>query len=173
VKTLKLHLNREYKSVLSYVRKRVKDYPFWVNLGPGEDEDPVSLITIGYFFDEDGWWLTLVFDTRPGARPDGMWNHWIEENWLKFRFDFNLDKADMMDVKHYDPKWNEPKLMNEPRFVALLGNLCRDVLKDARQRGWFKDLPLAAKCAMNVEEMEGRYGWPAYKSLDTVGRVSK
>ena len=48
-------------------------------------------------------------------------------------------------------------------FVALFGDLLKDVLLKARADGVFKSLPKAEKCHMGVEEQEGRYGWPAHE----------
>lgn len=75
----RLDLRRHARKIATHVAQRVRDYPRYVNEGPGRDEDSVSQITLGYQFDQAGW-LALVFDTRPGASPDGAWSLWIDPN---------------------------------------------------------------------------------------------
>ena len=80
---LTLNLRKSAKQIRSHILERIRDYPVYINAGPGEDEDDISLITIGFQFDQDGW-LALVFDTRSEAGFDGTWNSYIEENALPF-----------------------------------------------------------------------------------------
>ena len=76
---MKLDLRKDRKSLLKYIKDRIRDYPVYENLGPGEDEDPIAQITLGYQFDQAGW-AALVFDTRADAAVDGVWQNYIEEN---------------------------------------------------------------------------------------------
>ena len=80
---MKINLKNDARKIYNHIKRRVKDYPKNINPGPGEDEDPISQITLGYSVDQSGW-IALVFDTRPGAEPDGEWNSYIEENMLEF-----------------------------------------------------------------------------------------
>lgn len=75
-KQLKLDLQRDQQKVRRYFERRIRDYSVHINLGPGEDEDPISLITIGFYASQGGY-VSLIFDTRPNAGPhhgfDGEW----------------------------------------------------------------------------------------------------
>ena len=52
---MKLDLRKDQKTIAKHIAERVRDYPMYVNNGPGEDEDPISLITLGFAFDQSGW----------------------------------------------------------------------------------------------------------------------
>ena len=44
-------------------------------------------------------------------------------------------------------------------IAECLGLMCRDALEQARKKGLFKKLPLAADCRLAVEDHDGNYGW--------------
>ena len=35
-----------------YIERRIKDYPAYVNLGPGEDDGPIKLITVRFYAEQ-------------------------------------------------------------------------------------------------------------------------
>lgn len=72
---MKLDLRKDYQGILKHIKERVQDDPVDINIGPGDDDDPESQITLGYAFVQSGW-ISLVFDTRPGADSDGEDGHW-------------------------------------------------------------------------------------------------
>lgn len=80
-KQLKLDLQRDQQKVRRYFERRIRDYSVHINLGPGEDEDPISLITIGFYASQGGY-VSLIFDTRPNAGPhngfDGEWTQYLD-----------------------------------------------------------------------------------------------
>src|SRR5687767_6127143 len=89
---MKVDLRKDYKAVSKHLHQRVRDYPKHINLGPGEDEDPISNITLGYQFDQAGW-VALVFDTRPKAGQDGEdgeWQAYIQETAQDFHHWFEV-----------------------------------------------------------------------------------
>ena len=67
---MRIDLKKDFERVVEHIAKRCKDYPVYVNAGPGEDEDAIRLITLGFQFDQAGW-IALIFDTRPTAEFDG------------------------------------------------------------------------------------------------------
>lgn len=153
-----LNLTKDYKELISHLKRRIKDYPVYVNAGPGKDADEISLITLGFSFEQSGWYA-LIFDTRPNATLDGHWQDFIEENCVEKKV-WCMDDVDSVDIKHYDPKWREPKTALDDRYIAkLFGKLLKEVLVEAKTTGLFDSLPLAKSCALCVEEHEGRYGW--------------
>ncbi len=167
----KLNFKSDYQKLLKHVRQRIKEYPKYINRGPGEDEDPISLITFGFSFEQSGWYA-LVFDTRPDAMPDGQWTLHIGANAVDCP-KWCLDDVESIDIQHYDPKWKEPRSLNDEVMAKQFGILLRDVLLECREKGYFGKLPLAKNCCMFVEEFEGRFGWPAYKQMRKIGRVQK
>ncbi len=67
---MKLNLQKDTQKLLRYIRQRIVNYPVYINLGPGNDEDPIALITFGYYIFQTGY-FAMVFDTRPDADSDG------------------------------------------------------------------------------------------------------
>lgn len=153
-----LHLAKDCREVLAHLRRRVKDYTVYINPGPGEDEDDITLITLGYCFEQYGWYA-LVFDTRPEAAIDGEWQEYIEETRVEKQV-WCMDDVHRVEIKHYDPAWREPKRAISDQYMAnLYGQLLKKVLVEANDAGLFQTLPLAAGCVLCIEEFEGRYGW--------------
>jgi hypothetical protein len=76
---MKLDLQKDAQKIGRYIQQRVRDYPVFINLGPGKDDDPISLVTLGYYVEQTGY-LALVFDTRPDADNDGQWTLHIEND---------------------------------------------------------------------------------------------
>src|SRR5262245_12074427 len=74
-----VNLHKDFAKITRHLKQRVREYPVYLNQGPGNDEDPISLITLGFDYDQSGG-VAFVFDTRPKASPDGKWNSYIEEN---------------------------------------------------------------------------------------------
>jgi len=161
---MQLDLRRYSTKTGKHIAQRVRDYPTYFNEGPGKDEDPITQITIGYQFDQAGW-LALVFDTRPGASPDGEWNSFIEQNatdfddWYKA---FNALVENGTSIELTLPDGSRRILGPESReeeVAECLGAMIRDVLVSARDNGDLATLPLAARCILVVEEHDGYYSW--------------
>lgn len=91
---MRLNLQTDARKLRKYIERRIKDYPVYENLGPGEDDDPIALITVG-FYAEQGGYVNLVFDTRPKAEVDGEWTVHIdnETNTLPFPKWFAANEA--------------------------------------------------------------------------------
>jgi hypothetical protein len=84
---MKLDLSRDKEKIRQYISKRIKNYPVYVNDGPGEDDDPIQAIMLGFLAEQVGY-IYLVFDTRPGRNLDGNWT-------------LHIDEPTMLDL----PKW--------------------------------------------------------------------
>lgn len=170
-----INLQRDAKKIYKHIVQRVKDYPKYVNAGPGNDEDPISLIELGYQWDQAGW-CALVFDTRPGAEPDGEWNSYIEENSLAFDSWFEACEAcweSGKPVRLTLPN-GEKKVIEKDNLDDMathIGEMLKGVLIQAREDGVFAKLPLAERCIMGVEDLEGAYGWPLYERRVKDGAV--
>jgi hypothetical protein len=182
---MKLDLRKDYKSILKHVKERVRDYSVYVNSGPGEDDDPVSNITLGFAFDQSGW-IALVFDTRPGAGSegeDGAWQSYIEETEQEFQHWFDAvdpiheatafgGDAEPLVIALHNGKKVTLKSYDDERIAECIGDMLWQVLVDARDSGLFAKLPLAKQCLMGVSEQDGNYGWPHYKDRVKLGRVN-
>ncbi len=167
----KLNLKQEFKRVLGYVKQRIGEYSANENAGPGDPADDIVLITLGFSFEQAGWYA-LVFDTRPNATPDGDWQSYIDENWVEAP-DWCLDDVDEISITHYDDNWKMSKgPLDDEFFAKLFGEMLTEVLKQARVKRLFSKLPVADDCCLYVEEHEGRYGWPAYNKRLKEGRIS-
>ncbi len=165
-----LDLMNEFDSVLIYLKKRISEYTNTENNGPGNSYDNVSLITFGFSFEHSGWYA-LVFDTRPNASPDGEWQSYIEGNCFNDQL-WCLDDVEELSITHYKKNWRLPdEDFDDDYFAYLFGELLKDVLIFARENNLFSGISLAKNCVMNVEEHEGRYGWPNYEERFKIGKV--
>jgi len=169
---MKIDLKVDAKSVYEYVKQRVLDYPIYVNNGPGEDDDPISQITLGFQVSQGGW-VALVFDTRADGAPDGEWQSFIEENWLEFphwldAVDALFDSGESIDLVL--PNGKKRKLGEDDDLAEAVGQMLKNILLQAGKDKCFKDLPLARQCSMSVEDHDGAYGWPDYDKRYKDGR---
>lgn len=161
---MELDLRKCSKVIQEHIVQRVRDYPKCANEGPGEAEDPVTQITIGYQFDQSGW-LALVFDTRAGATPDGEWNSFIEQNarefdeWYEAFHDLGENGSPSRITLPDGSRRTLRKDTSVEQFAECLGTMIRDVLISARDKGDLAALPLAPQCTIVVEEQDGYYGW--------------
>jgi hypothetical protein len=169
-KQLKLDLQREQQKVRRYVERRIRDYPHYLNIGPGEDEDPISLITIGFYASQGGY-VSLVFDTRPNAGPDsgfdGEWTQYLDDDsnllllpsWCDL-FDALSDGKKTLIVRH-DFIEHTIEAECSPEIInALFGDMLVDLAMKMRNQGRFAKLPLAPNARIAVEEFDGLYFWP-------------
>ncbi len=170
---MKIDLKADATTINKYVKQRVADYPVYVNNGPGEDDDPVSQITLGFQVSQAGW-VAFVFDTRPDGSPDGEWQSYIEENWLEFPH--WLDAVDALfdngePIELVLPNGKKRKLGEDDELAEPVGQMLKDILIQARKAKCFNELPIATKCSMGVEDHDGAYGWPDYAKRYRDGRV--
>jgi hypothetical protein len=163
---MKLDLRKDFDDIYAYLVRRVRTFDPSNNAGPGDGQSPVGQIEFGFQCDQAGW-VALVFDTRRGAKPDGEWNAFIEEN--RFERPHWQEAFETLESKPVDvvlPDGTKRKLSGDSgfeEFVAVLGELLKSVLMKARADGVFKSLPKAKRCHLGVEEMDGGYGWPNYE----------
>jgi len=165
---MKLDLRNDFDDIYAYVVRRVQSFGSADNKGPGDATSPVALVELGYQCDQAGW-VALVFDTRLDATPCGEWNSYIEEN--LFERPFWQEASDSLETEAVDFVLPDGSVrtvspsMDENEYMAIFGELLRDVLLKARQEGVFESLPKARGCLLCVEEHDGRYGWPGFENL--------
>jgi len=176
-KTMKLDLKKDVQKIRRYIKKRIKDYPVYENLGPGEDEDPIRLISLGYYLEQAGY-FAMVFDTRPDADNDGEWTLHIENdtnvlpfpNWLA-AFKHLCDEG-TVTVTLPDEGTHTLDESDDNESVAMFfGEIIRDTMLALRDEGALSELPLDPKAFFIVEEFEGQLGWPEYKQRKEMGRL--
>ncbi|YCM42272.1 hypothetical protein V2O64_13250 [Verrucomicrobiaceae bacterium 227] len=154
-----LDLRKSARAIQRHIASRVRDYQKYLNEGPGDDDAEIAQIAIGFQFDQAGW-LALVFDTRPGASPDGEWNSYIEPNAIEFEewhdafnsSGFSITEPNGTKKRHSDGA-------TEKEFAEWIGSAIRDCLLSARDTGVLAKLPLADSCVLIVEEHDGYFGW--------------
>lgn len=176
---MKLDLQRDAQRISRFIQKRIRDFPVYENLGPGNDSDPISLMTLGYYLEQTGY-LALVFDTRMRAECDGEWTLHIENTvnvmpfpkW-KAAFDVLCDGGSV-DVTLPNGRGRTLDDSDDNDSVArLFGEIIRDVVLSLRENGGFDQLPLAPKAFFSVEEFDGHWGWPAHQKRYSLGRLKK
>lgn len=158
---MKLDLSKDGKTILKYLKQRAKNYPVYVNDGPGEDDDPITQITFGFQCDQAGW-IALVFDTRGDAECDGEWQHYIEETWLEFPQWCDVCEAlwaEDANVPIITANGKNKRFGSDDTLADVLGNCLRDLLVELRDDGGFSKLPISDDCLWVVEEHSGQYGW--------------
>lgn len=170
---MKINLKKDAKAIYKYIRQRVADYPVYVNNGPGEDNDPISQMTLGYQVSQAAW-VALVIDTRPKGSPDGEWQSYIADNCIEFphwleAVDALWDDGDPIKLTRLNGKTKT--LGEDDDLGAYVGEMLKGLLLKARKNKCFKDLPLAKKSSMGVEDHDGAYGWPDYDKRYKVGRI--
>jgi hypothetical protein len=52
---MKLDLAKEKERIRKYIVRRIRDYPKYVNLGPGNDEDPIQAVYLGFYAAQGGY----------------------------------------------------------------------------------------------------------------------
>lgn len=166
----KLDLQRDQQKVRRYFERRIRDYSTYVNMGPGEDEDPISLITIGFYAAQAGY-VSLIFDTRPNAGPhngfDGEWTQYLDDDpnllWLTDwcdTFDALVQGMRTIVVRHDFIEQVIETVCSKEIINALFGDMLVDLAMKMRNQGWFAKLPLAPNARIAIEEFDGYYFWP-------------
>ena len=170
---MKINLKSDAQTIYAHIKQRIADYPVYVNGGPGEDDDPITHLTLGYQVSQAGW-VALIFDTRPDGEPDGEWQSYVEENWLEFPMWLEAVDALWDDGEPIEltlPNGKKRKLGEDDDLAEPVGEMLKNLLLQARKDKCFKDLPLAKKSCMGVEDHDGAYGWPDYDKRLKDGRM--
>lgn len=183
---MKLDLSKDKEKIRRYIVKRIKSYPIYVSDGPGEDDDPIQAIMLGYYAEQGGY-TYLVFDTRPGKNFDGNWTLHIDElNMLHFPkwCDFYEKACDgeavtmvLEDGTVKKLKYNvdgEDELTRDDSRKELdnyFGEMLRKLMCELREDGTLAKLPLRKVAYYMIEEFDHRYFWPEIKSVPTKGRI--
>jgi hypothetical protein len=157
---MKLDLKSDVTALLGYINSRVKDYPIYVNSGPGKDDARITQITLGYQFDQAGW-VAMVFDTRPKAKCDGEWNSYIEDTHIEFsHWPKHAMSGKKLSITLPDGSTETVATSaSEEEIAAIFGEALKDVLVNACTKKVFAVLPIAKTCLLTVEEHDGRWGW--------------
>ena len=166
---MKLNLKSDRTKIRRYIEKRVRDYEHYTNLGPGDDEDDIARITVGFYAAQGGY-VTVVFDTRPDAGPDlgfdGEWTLWICDDTM-FALPKWVDACDAMaggktvEVLRHDGKTENLKGDGGcDRIDACLGEMLVDLMLELCADGTLAELPLAKNAYMVIEEFDNSFFWP-------------
>lgn len=165
---MKIDLAQDQAKIRRYILQRVKDYPEYVNNGPGKDEAPIQLVTVGYYLEQTGY-VAVVFDTRPDADTDGEWTGHLDEGttmllfpkWPKLIDDWASDKPSEMKIPSGKTVKVTAKSHTHEAIAKLFGEMLRDTMLALRDAGELAGLPLAKDAFLSVEEFDGHWGWPS------------
>lgn len=147
-----IDLRKDCKTICKHVAERVKEYPLYENWGPGDDDDPISMITLGFDFDQSCW-VSLVFDTRPDAAPDGEWNDFIDD--LAIDFEHWFDRPGKVTLVDGTAAKIEADFDAEP-VAQYFGDCLKEVMVQSREL--FASLPMTEDCILLIEHNDGAYG---------------
>lgn len=166
---MKLNLQADQKKIRRYICDRVRDYPDYTNLGPGDDNDPIALMTVGFYAMQVGY-VSVVFDTRPNAGPnrgfDGEWTLWLYEDTMldlpKWGDAYDaIEKGKTVYVtRHTGEIVALTDAVDANRINAIFGEMITQLLIELRDDGTLSKLPLAPNAYMVVEEFNDYYFWP-------------
>lgn len=191
---MKLNLAKDKEKIRKYILQRIKNYPKFINPGPGKDEDPIQAIYLGFYAAQGGY-IYLVFDTRPGFNMDGQWNNHIDEEtmfelptWCEFHDAVyegersTLTKSDGVQIIiHLDANNDEEDDDEEEdeydsddfedELSTYFGSMLTSLMLELRDDGSLAKLPLAKDAFMVTEEFDGHYFWPVPTSCRISGRI--
>lgn len=183
---MKLDLSKDKERIWKYVVQRIKDYPIYVNDGPGEDDDPIQAIVLGFYAARGGY-IYLVFDTRPGKNLDGNWTLHIDEptmhhfpKWCEFyervcdgkSATLVLDDGSSKKIQNLVD--DDDDLVDEEaedELNAYFGEMLKNLMSELKEDGTLAELPLRKDAFMIIEEFDGHYFWPEARSCRTKGRI--
>ena len=177
---MKLDLSKDKEKLRRYIAKRIKNYPVYINDGPGVDDDPIQASMLG-FYAEQGGYIYLVFDTRPGKNFDGNWTlHIGEPTILRFPkwCDFYEKACDGEAVTLVLDDGTVKKLSasvgaadESHELDSYFAEMLRNLMCELREDGTLAKLPLRKDAYFMIEEFDGRYFWPEIESVRTKGRI--
>lgn len=168
---MKLDLRKDKQKIQSYVGKRIRDYPTYVNCGPGNDDDPIKMVVLAFEATQSGS-IALIFDTRPDADYDGEYTKFLEDYiMLQFpKWPLACDLLEEGETPIIIPAdGREAEADDDPCY--WIGDMLTDVLLENKENGNWSKLPLAKNAFMMVIEFDENYLWPNYRSRKTVGRI--
>ena len=173
---MKLDLTKDQRKIRRYIKQRVREYPVYVNNGPGADEDPIQLVTMGYYLEQTGY-FTLVFDTRPDADSDGEWTLYIDDGvtmldfpkWCSMLEAWYEGTPIDLALPNGKSRRITRKSHTHEAIAQIFGEMLRDTMISLRDEGALASLPLADDAFLIVEEFDGHWSWPkTYKTRKQV-----
>jgi hypothetical protein len=177
--TMKLDLQKDAQKIRRHIENRIRNYPVYENLGPGDDTHDVVLVTFGYYIEQTGY-FAMVIDTRPEADSDGEWTLHIENDVNVIAFPKwcaafeKLCDGGSVDVTMPDGTIRKLDESEDNESVAkLFGEMILEVVRALRDAGAFENLPLGPKAFLSIEEFDGNWGWPAYSKRKSLGRLRR
>lgn len=159
-----IHLLSDKSLIEKFISERLLEYHEYENVGPGDDEDPISKVVIGYSFQKG--WVSLVFDTRPGINAKDDVNEYLS------------NELNQLNMEHWKNATNELSNGNDVALVRenglewtinysslhvleeRVGAMIEDTVEAMRKGRRFSRLPLGSKAHMVVIEVDGHFRSP-------------
>ncbi len=156
---MKVDLAKDQKTIRRYILQRIKDYPVYENDGPGEDDAPIQLITMGYYLEQIGY-FALVFDTRPDADSDGQWTLHIDDEtnvlhfpqWCSLVESWYDGKPCQLVLSDGTSCRITKKTHTYASIAQVIGEMLRDTMIQLRDEDALQPLPLGNDAFLIVEE---------------------
>jgi len=174
---MELDLRKDREVLRDYILKRISGYSEATNIGPGDANDAIMLITVGYYADQGGY-VNLVCDTRENAEVDGEWTLHIDnaENTCAFPHwnaacEAVYEGDEVSAIRHDGVTIKLDGSVDPEAMQAVFGDMILDVVTELREQGAFRELPLRPDAFVVIEEFDGQYFWPTYETRKTDGRL--
>jgi hypothetical protein len=173
---MKVDLRKDQEKLRRYILQRVNEYPLFVNDGPGKDDAPIQLVTIGYYLDQTGY-ASVIFDTRADADTDGQWTLHLNEATTMVMFPqwrslmaawYRQRPAELVRLNGKSMQVTQ-KSIDVAGIAAAVGEMLRDTMIQLRDEGLLRSLPLSEDAFLSVEEFDGH--WSSAKSYKSRKRI--
>jgi len=164
-KTRRVEIFKDRSRITDFLKKSVREF---ANGAPGA---LVSAIEVHYSLDH-GFVSTSFPVTekyRPGAAEYRPFRTLLIEKWSNL-FGLPPSRVVLTSGEVFDIEADNENKIN--RVIADVGQLLVEVLIDLRQVGEFQKFKCRPDCELQVEEMEGQFGWPTNEERGIVNRVN-
>lgn len=172
---MKLDLRPDLKALRDFICEKISVYDEYENIGPGDDDDPIRLVTVGFHVEQNAF-VCVVFDTRSDADVDGEWTMFQEEDNMVYvpewedAFDYLCDEG-AVSVSLANGKKKKLDTRDDNDSVAkFFGEQILELVLQMQSANEFDSLPLAKNAFLSIEEYGGRWGWPEYKQRKKLGQ---
>ena len=126
--------------------------------------EPISAIEIGFRLDQICL-VALNFDVREKHLRDGTWDVALDGQALELpHWNEAYEAADSDGISFIlltGEPYKLPTGAKEEEIVGVFGEALVAIALDANTAGVFQYLPLKRDCQLDLEEFDGRWGWPS------------
>lgn len=140
---------KEVVRVRNFLKKAIRQF------ARRKDQKPVQLLCLHYSPDQGHLQISFDVDSSEPGRAEAMSHYAFDE---------------LMVPQWADVAENERK---EGSISKRLGKMLVKALQSMREQGSFEVLSPTSTSEMGVEEIEGRFGWPAYEERGKLNLLAR